>query len=146
MIVKRGFTLIDVLIAVAIVGLLSAIAFPSYQESIRKARRAEVKTMLMQLMQQQERYYMQHTSYIAFSAASTSADAKKFKWYSSETPKTSSYEISATACPGQTIRDCVTLVAEPGTARVNLSFSDPLCGSLSLSSTGKISPAKTGCW
>ena len=53
----RGFTLIELMIVVAIIGLLAAIALPSYQDYIRKARRADAKSSLSQLAQFMERNY-----------------------------------------------------------------------------------------
>ncbi len=53
----RGFTLIELMIVVAIIGLLATIALPSYQDYIRKARRADAKSSLSQLAQFMERNY-----------------------------------------------------------------------------------------
>ena len=48
---QRGFTLIEVMIVVAIVGILSAIAYPSYQEYVRRGHRAEARAGLLQAAQ-----------------------------------------------------------------------------------------------
>ncbi len=53
---SQGFTLIELMIAVAIVGVLSAIAFPFYEEHITKTRRAEAKAALMSAAAAFERY------------------------------------------------------------------------------------------
>lgn len=52
-----GFTLIEVMITVAIVGILAAIAMPSYSSYIAKARRADARTQLLQAAQFMQRFY-----------------------------------------------------------------------------------------
>ena len=54
---SRGFTLIEVLIVVAILGIIAAIAYPSYTEQVRKTRRADAQTCLAQAAGIQERIY-----------------------------------------------------------------------------------------
>lgn len=51
----RGFTLVELLVAIAVIGILAAIAIPSFQDSIRKGRRAEAMTAMVQVQQAQER-------------------------------------------------------------------------------------------
>lgn len=63
MIKNKGFTLIEVLIVVAIVGILAAIAYPSYQESVRKSRRTEAKEALLNAAALQERRFLQFNNY-----------------------------------------------------------------------------------
>lgn len=59
----RGFTLIELMITVAIVAILAAIAYPSFQNSIRKSRRTEAKTALENVAAEQERYYYRNNAY-----------------------------------------------------------------------------------
>ena len=143
---SHGFTLMELLIALTIVALLAAVALPSYQSAICKVRRAEGKSALLRLMQQQEQVYTQRISYVAFSASSLGPDGQLFKWFSGTSPATSSYEIEGVACQGSHIANCVLLVAHPGTAQVNRNFSDPACGALRLDSEGRTGADGNGCW
>lgn len=59
----QGFTLIELMIAVAIVGILAAIAYPSYQNSVTKSRRAEGKSLVLDAAAREERYFAQYNSY-----------------------------------------------------------------------------------
>ena len=52
-----GFTLIEALIVVAIIGIIAAFAYPSYMESVRKSNRAEAKAELMEVAQRLQRCY-----------------------------------------------------------------------------------------
>ena len=60
---QRGFTLIELMITVAVIAILAAIAYPSYQDSIRKSRRTDGKNALTQAVANMERYYTEKNTY-----------------------------------------------------------------------------------
>ncbi len=60
---SRGFTLIELMIAVVIVSVLAAIAYPSYQTYIRKGNRASAQAFLMDAAQRQQQYFLDNRSY-----------------------------------------------------------------------------------
>ncbi len=71
--ITHGFTLIEVMIAAAIVAILAAVAYPSYQDSVRKSRRADAKAVLLQAGQWMERFYTENNRYDQDRAGTTVA-------------------------------------------------------------------------
>lgn len=61
---NNGITLIELMIAIAIVAILVAIGYPSYQAHVAQSRRAEAKSALMELSQFMEREYSQNGTYV----------------------------------------------------------------------------------
>lgn len=128
---QRGFTLIELMIVVAVVAILAAIAFPSYQEHVRKSRRAQAKADLVELTQQLERHHTVQNTYAGLTLPFT------------QSPRdgTSQYTISFNGTPdGSTF----TLQAVPGEAQEK-----DKCGTLTLDQAGRKTPAAStveGCW
>lgn len=60
---SRGFTLIELMVAVAVVAILAAVAVPSYQEHVRKGRRADAQAFLMRVANQQQQYILDARTY-----------------------------------------------------------------------------------
>lgn len=132
----RGFTLVELMVALAITSILLAVAVPSFGAYLLKSRRAEGRTALVLAMQDQERFYSLHNTYAAWSA-STPDPGGQFRWWSGASAAASAYELRAAACPGSDLRACVEIRAVPGTGRVDGRFRDPDCGTLVLRSDGQ---------
>lgn len=59
----RGFTLVELMVVVAIVAILAAIAYPSYRNHILKGNRASAEAFLMDASQRQQQYFLDNRSY-----------------------------------------------------------------------------------
>ena len=147
-----GFTLIELMIVVAIVGILAAVAYPAYTDTVRKGKRAEARAALMNLLQQQERYQTQMNTYQTFGAGASPGTPKIFKDYSSSdsTSARSSHLLGARVCQvvgtvTPTIRDCIEVFATPQAGV----FSDPEVTSIGIDTQGRrpcTGTAPERCW
>lgn len=124
---KNGFTLIELMITVAIVAILAAIAYPSYQDSVRKTKRTTAQADLMELASFMERKYTETNSYNPASLAlpfSTSPRDTTVAYNLTKTSDTSTFTLTATPIGAQ---------------------ADDDCGVMTLKNTGAKTPA-SGCW
>jgi type IV pilus assembly protein PilE len=96
---ENGFTLIELIIAVAIVAILAAIAYPWYKESVAKGRRAEAQALLVQSAQWMERFFAENYSYSTNTAGVAVTDPTMFAASYSQSPTngTAAYTISVAA-------------------------------------------------
>lgn len=132
-----GFTLIELMIVVVVIAILAAVAYPSYQDHVRKAKRAEGKAALLRAAQVLERQYSNNSTYAttaAIDVAPLFGLGNGATVYSGEnaTDNKSAYTIAAAAeTPACLMVACFLLTATP-----NGGFTDPVCGNLTLTSTG----------
>lgn len=93
---NKGFTLIELMIVVAIIGILAAIAMPAYVEYVQRAKRADAKAALLSAILAQEKWRANHTTYGSLAdidVSTTSPD--KYYTISVSGNTASTYSISA---------------------------------------------------
>lgn len=141
----RGFTLVELMIVVAIVGIISAIALPSYQSSVAKSRRAEARAQLLETVQFMQLFYSQNDRFdqsragVAVAIPASLSQIPRGAAVGSQT-----YTIQFTGTP--TIA-AYTIEAVP---RSGGPMSSDACGTLRLSSVGTRtvtgSQSAADCW
>ncbi|WP_281687550.1 type IV pilin protein [Pseudomonas citronellolis] len=127
-----GFTLIEMMIVVAIIGILAAIAYPSYQEYVLRGNRSEGQALLNDAAARQERYFAQNNIY---------ADTTAKLGYSSAMSITSLYQLSIG--DDDDLATTYSLTATPQGRQARDS-----CGALTLNAAGTRGSASgsADCW
>lgn len=138
-----GFTLIELMITIAVVAILAVVALPSYQQYLMRSARADAKSVLMESAGQLERDYTANGCYHRTDGDCANAAATVAAPFA-QSPKagTARYTISFTAIAAQGY----TLQAQPTGAQTGES-----CGNLTLTQTGQMAVSGSGatvaeCW
>lgn len=127
--INRGFTLIELMIVVLIIGLLAAIAWPQYQDFVRKSRRADAQADLVELSGFIERYFTINNTYIGlalpFSNSTRTVAIPTTGYTYASVQAATTYTVGAAAVGDQT---------------------NDVCGNMTVVNTGVTTPTTLGCW
>ena len=128
----RGFTLIEVIIAMAIVAILVAVALPTYRDHMRKSRRAEAQAYLMAVASRQQQFLLDTRGYapdLTTVGVATPANVA------------AAYDLAASAVAGPPPTFRVTATPKATTDQVQ-----ERCGTLAIDQTGAKMAALSTCW
>ncbi|EMS3203738.1 type IV pilin protein [Neisseria gonorrhoeae] len=112
--VQKGFTLLELMIAVAILGILTLITYPSYKTYIRRVRLSEVRTTLLHNAQTMERYYRQKGTFEKYD----STKLKQNKYFNITLSKFNPDHFTLQAVPNPTTNEgetCIVTLNDGGT-------------------------------
>lgn len=131
---QRGVTLIELLITVAIMGILGSIAYPSYTTFVQQSNRAEAQKELLQLANLMEQYFSDHRTY---------TDELTDLGKSDDTYLTESgnYTMSA-SISGAGTTYTLTATVKSGSSQAG----DSECATMSVDQTGQKTATNTTCW
>jgi type IV pilus assembly protein PilE len=131
---QRGFTLLELMVTVASVGVGAARALPAYQEQLRKSRRADAKQALLAVAQTMEKYFTENARYTTTSGSATCPGAAVIV-----TPSPEGYYAISGACSSD---NTFTLTATAQGAQA----SDTHCATLTYTSTNVKGGTNADCW
>ena len=142
-----GFTLIELMIVVAIVGILATIAYPSYQDYVRRSDRAEARAAMLNMAQLQERNFSDRGAYEPITSVPASGGWASASWSGGSSVGERKYEITVhlNVADANGNTQPYRITAKPAAGN----WSDPKYGDLVLVSAGtKTSTAGSAaeCW
>lgn len=124
---EAGFTLIELMIAVVVIGILSAVALPAYNGYVVKGKRSQAKATMLSLSQMEERYYTNNYTYYPVTTAPPAAEPLGWSNFAGTNIATRTYDISVAVAASSVYA----ITATPSNG-----FTDAQCGTLTLDNTG----------
>jgi type IV pilus assembly protein PilE len=138
-----GFTLIELMIVVAIIGILAAIALPSYQDYVRKSRRTDATVAISKIQQAQEKWRANNTSYTTTLSDLGATSATENGYY------TISLGKDGATCTGTAdgTKYCIKAVAVTGKSQTADKAGSQDCSTLYMHiSAGNATGTPAACW
>jgi type IV pilus assembly protein PilE len=130
---QKGFTLIDLMVTVSIIGILAAIAYPSYTSYLMKGRRASAQAHLLDIAQRQQQYLLDARAYADSTTLNVTAPSDVSTYYT--------ITIAPINAAGAPPTFTASAAPKAGSAQVN-----DQCGTLVIDNTGNKTAGKAGCW
>ncbi len=132
----RGFTLVELLVVIVIVGILAAVGYPSYRQQAIRTARADARVELLDAASRQEQFFLDNKSYASSLAALDLSGTSENGYY------TLTVDAATAGCP---ITSCYAMRATPVGAQAD----DTACNALTVNSSGAKSATGTDageCW
>ena len=122
----NGFTLIEVMVVVGILGILAAIAIPSYRDYVIRGKLAEAYSGLSALRTQAEQFFQDNRTYIGFPCPPTVTGAKFFTYSCNPVPTATTYTFLATGNVGEGLDGIVFSINESNTRATTVVAGSPM--------------------
>jgi len=145
----RGFTLIELMVTVGIVGILAAIAYPSYQQYVTRSKVGLAKSALVQVMDRQAQFYVDNKGFATdLTTLGFGEDGFGIDNSGKEVASTSGDRIYIISLAGGASATAFTVQAVPQLTQAANDAKHTQCGTLKITNTGvkSVTGSGTSCW